>query len=147
MSHYQDRLAAECSKTAANYDFYFNSIEGIKSKIKLIRYEDLALDFASHAREIYNFADMNYNDLDIEKLEKKLFKASPDNDSRYKTQRKLGRERILRPWIQDKILLTDELDFIQEVCKDSMSKWNYQHVINLEHAQHTETVLNIPAGK
>ena len=53
MSHYQDRLAAECHKNAENYDFYLKSIEDIRSKIKTIRYEDLALDFSTHAKEIF----------------------------------------------------------------------------------------------
>ena len=53
MSHFKDRLAAECNKNAANYDFYLESIDGIRSKIKLIRYEDLALDFSSNAKESF----------------------------------------------------------------------------------------------
>ena len=53
MSHYQTRLAAECSKTAANYDFYQNSTASIKSKIRTIRYEDLALNFPMHAKEYF----------------------------------------------------------------------------------------------
>ena len=86
---------------------------------------------------------MNYTDLGIEELQQKLFKASPDDNSKYKTQRKLGRERILKPWIQDCILLPNELEFIQEACNSSMMKWNYQHVKSLEHAHNAETVLNL----
>ena len=86
---------------------------------------------------------MNYSDLDVEKLQRKLFKASPDDTSRYKTQRKLGRERILKPWIQDSILLPNELEFIQEACNSSMIKWNYQHIKSLEHAHDADTVLNL----
>ena len=90
---------------------------------------------------------MNYSDLDIEKLEQKLFKSSPDDSSSYKTQRKLGRERILKPWIQDKILLPNELEFIQTACKDSMVKWNYEQVLSLEHTHNADTVSNLSAGK
>ena len=86
---------------------------------------------------------MNYNDLVIQKLQQKLFKASPNDTSRYKTQRKLGRERILKPWIQDKILLPNELKFIQDVCNNSMVKWNYNHVTSLDHAQNADTVSNL----
>ena len=96
---------------------------------------------------IYDFANLNYTDLDIEKLEKKLFKSSPDDSSSYKTQRKLGRERILKPWIQDKILLPNELKFIQAACKDSMVKWNYEQVISLEDAHNTDTVSNLSTEK
>ena len=53
MSHFQDRLAAECSKNAANYDFFLESIDDIRSKIKPIRYEDLALDFSTHAKKVF----------------------------------------------------------------------------------------------
>jgi len=53
MSHFQDRLAAECNKNAANYDFFLESIDDIRSKIKPIRYEDLALDFSTHAKESF----------------------------------------------------------------------------------------------
>ena len=90
---------------------------------------------------------MNYSDLVIAKLEEKLFKSSPDDSSSYKTQRKLGRERILKPWIQDKILLSNELEFIQKVCNDSMEKWNYEHVVSLEHAHNADTVSNLSTEK
>ena len=53
MSHYKDRLAAECRKTAENYDFFLNSTVNIQSKIKTVRYEDLALDFTMHAKEFF----------------------------------------------------------------------------------------------
>lgn len=85
--------------------------------------------------------------MDIEKLEHKLFKSSPDDSSSYKTQRKLGRERILKPWIQDKILLPNELEFIQTSCKDSMVKWKYEQVLSLEHAHNAETVSNLSTEK
>ena len=99
------------------------------------------------SQNIYDFANLNHSDLDIEKLEHKLFKSSPDDSSSYKTQRKLGRERILKPWIQDKILLPNELEFIQTACKDSMVKWNYEQVLSLEHAHNAETVSNLSTAK
>ena len=101
------------------------------------------MTFKKKSQDIYDFAKMNYNDLIIQKLQQRLFKASPNDTSRYKTQRKLGRERILKPWIQDKILLPNELKFIQDVCNNSMVKWNYKHVTSLDQAQNADTVSNL----
>ena len=108
-----------------------------------IRKSKRRLTFKKKSQDIYDFAKMNYNDLVIQKLQQKLFKASPNDTSRYKTQRKLGRERILKPWIQDKILLPNELKFIQDVCNNSMVKWNYNHVTSLDQAQNADTVSNL----
>ena len=50
MSHFFDRLKAECNSSALNYDFYFNAIGTVRSSIMMIRYEDVALRYKYYAK-------------------------------------------------------------------------------------------------
>ena len=143
MSHYLVRLASECNAAAADLDFYMNSPPSIKSRIFLVRYEDLALNFVHFAKEIYKFTGLNFTDQTVHDLETQLFQDKPKYVSNYKTERKLGREEVLKPWVQDNILLEDELKFIQDVCKNSMQKWNYTAVDDIQHGKIYKTVSNI----
>ena len=143
MSHYLVRLASECNSAAADIDFYLNSPPSIKSKIILVRYEDLALNFAHFAKSIYGFTNLKHNDKMVNDLEEKLFQDAPKLKSNYKTERKLERDEILKPWVLDDIILQDELMFIQEVCRESMQKWNYTAVSDVQHGKIFKTVDKI----
>ena len=143
MSHYLVRLASECNSAAADLDFYLQAPSSIKSKIFLVRYEDLALNFVHFAKEIYSFTGLSYTDQSVHDLEAKLFKDAPKYKSSYKTERKLEREEVLKPWVQDDIFQEDELKFIQDVCKSSMKKWNYIAVDDINHGKIYKTVSNL----
>ena len=142
MSHYLVRLTSECNAAAADLDFYLKASSSIKSKIFLVRYEDLALNFLHFAKEIYSFTGLSYTDQSVLDLEAKLFKEAKYKSS-YKTERKLERDEILKPWVQDDILQEDELKFIQDVCKISMQKWNYTAVDDIKHGKIYKTVSNL----
>lgn len=109
----------------------------------MVRYEDLALNFVHFAKEIYSFTGLSYTDQSVHDLEAKLFKDAPKYKSSYKTERKLEREEVLKPWVQDDILQEDELKFIQDVCKNSMKKWNYTAVDDINHGKIYKTVSNL----
>ena len=143
MSHYLVRLASECNSAAADLDFYLQAPTSIKSKIFLVRYEDLALNFFHLAKEIYSFTDLSYTDQAIHDMEAKLFNDAPKYKSNYKTERKLEREEVLKPWVEDDILQEDELKFIQDVCANSMKKWNYTAVDDIKHGKIYKTVSNL----
>ena len=142
MSHYLVRLTSECNAAAADLDFYLKAPSSIKSKIFLVRYEDLALNFGHFAKEIYSFTGLSYTDQLVLDLEAKLFKEAKYKSS-YKTERKLERDEVLKPWVQDDILQEDELKFIQDVCKNSMQKWNYTAVDDIKHGKIYKTVSNL----
>ena len=143
MSHYLIRLASECNYAAANLDFYANCPPSIKSKIFMVRYEDLALNFGHFAKAIYTFTGLSYTDQAVHDLEEKLFQDAPKYKSNYKTVRKLERDEVLKPWVQDDILQENELSFIQDVCRNSMAKWNYTAVDDIKHGKIYKTVSNI----
>ena len=109
----------------------------------MVRYEDLALNFVRFAKEIYSFTGLSYTDQSVHDLEAKLFKDAPKYKSSYKTERKLEREEVLKPWVQDDILQEDELKFIQDVCENSMKKWNYTAVDDINHGKIYKTVSNL----
>ena len=142
MSHYLVRLTSECNAAAADLDFYLKASSSIKSKIFLVRYEDLALNFLHFAKKIYSFTGLSFTDQSVLDLEAKLFKEAKYKSS-YKTERKLERDEILKPWVQDDILQEDELKFIQDVCKSSMQKWNYTAVDDIKHGKIYKTVSNL----
>ncbi|CBY08283.1 unnamed protein product [Oikopleura dioica] len=125
-----NQLEVECAKFAEN-----KKEQRWKDRIKIIRYEDIAMDPISVSEETYNFLEMDIS-LDVHEY---LISATEKDDSTkyseemsflkaYSTKR--NSKENLQKWRKD--ASWTRVQRVQSICKDYMIAFGYKNFNNLQ---------------